>query len=92
MVSYSSKMVTLPETILNKQFHFIYIVGGDGPTGRLLRYNPQRDVWTILASTRQRREHTGAVAFQGKIVVVGGRFRNRGESLFQFINGPETEG
>ncbi len=58
---------------------FIYIVGGDGPTGRLLRYNPQRDVWTILASTRQRREHTGAVAFQGKIVVVGGRFRNRGE-------------
>lgn len=59
--------------------HHIYLVAGEGPTGRLLRYDPKVDRWLALAPTDQRREHTGAVVFEGKIVVIGGRYRGYGE-------------
>lgn len=59
--------------------NYIYVIGGNGPSGKLLRYDPLQNTWKPLASNRQRREHIGGVAFQGKLVVVGGRFRGVGE-------------
>jgi N-acetylneuraminic acid mutarotase len=58
---------------------YIYVVGGEGPSGKTLRYDPKEGLWTTLAATRVRREHTAAVAFERKIVVVAGRYRGQGE-------------
>lgn len=58
---------------------YIYIAGGNGPSGKLLRYDPGKDSWLTLAPTRVRREHTAAVAFDAKLVVIGGRYGGQGE-------------
>ena len=58
---------------------FIYVVGGTGTTGETLRYNPSNDSWKKLGSTHQRREHISAVVMDGKIMVIGGRYRGVGE-------------
>ncbi len=57
----------------------IYVVGGDGPGGHTLRYDPQRDRWSTLPPTLHRREHTGASAHDGKILIAGGRWSGVGE-------------
>lgn len=49
-----------------------YVVGGGGPTGSLLRYHPKRDKWTRLTPLMERREHTSAVALDGRIYAIGG--------------------
>lgn len=58
---------------------YIYVVGGDGPGGHLLRYDPAGDSWRSFAPNLQRREHTSAVAWQGRILAVGGRWSGVGE-------------
>ncbi len=58
---------------------YLYVVGGDGPGGHTLRYDPARDRWSTLPPTLVRREHTSAVAHDGRIVVAGGRWAGVGE-------------
>lgn len=52
---------------------YIYIVGGRGATGDLLRYDPVADAWSSLASLGQLREHLAAVTIDGKIYALAGR-------------------
>ncbi|MCI0668787.1 MAG: hypothetical protein L0Y38_11385 [Methylococcaceae bacterium] len=58
---------------------FIYIAGGEGPSSRLLRYDPKQDQWVRLAATQWRRDHSSAVVFHDRIVVIGGRYPASGE-------------
>lgn len=58
---------------------FIFVVGGAGPTGKTMRYNPKKDTWKMLESTYQRREHLAAVVIEEKIMVIAGRYRGVGE-------------
>jgi N-acetylneuraminic acid mutarotase len=53
---------------------FLYVVGGTGDTGDLLRYDPGENAWTRLAPLLERREHTAAVAVEGEIYALGGRW------------------
>ncbi len=69
---------------------FIYVVGGDGPGGHTLRYDPARDHWTTLPPTLMRREHTGAVARDGQIIVAGGRWAGVGELDSSEVFDPTT--
>ncbi|ADJ27298.1 Kelch repeat-containing protein [Nitrosococcus watsonii] len=70
---------------------FIYVVGGKGPSGRLLRYDPQRDVWTFLKAMKQRREHIRSVVFKDKIAAIGGRYQGVGELRSVEIYDPATD-
>jgi N-acetylneuraminic acid mutarotase len=70
---------------------FIYVVGGKGPSGKLLRYSPQQDSWTALKGTHERREHTRSVVFEGKIIVIGGRYQGSGELSSIEIYDPATD-
>lgn len=58
---------------------YIYLVGGVGPSGRTMRYHPNKRTWKMLAATKQRREHAAAVLIQAKIMVIGGRYTGVGE-------------
>lgn len=58
---------------------FIYALGGDGPSGRSMRYDPQRDEWKPLPASNARREHVAAAVIGRKIYLIGGRFRGVGE-------------
>jgi N-acetylneuraminic acid mutarotase len=58
---------------------YIYILGGVGGSGALLRYDPADNSWDSLASPAQAREHTAAVALDGLIYAVGGRWAGVGE-------------
>lgn len=58
---------------------FVFAVGGDGPSGALLRYDPVRDAWQRLPASLQRREHTAAATLGGKLYLIGGRYRGAGE-------------
>jgi N-acetylneuraminic acid mutarotase len=63
---YASSAVTLDG--------FIYLVGGQGTDDTALqRYDPAADKWTRLAPLSMRRDHTVAVALEGKIWALGGR-------------------
>jgi len=59
--------------------NYIYILGGTGESNALLRYDPSSDKWTSLASLSESREHTSAVALDGKIYAIGGRWSETGE-------------
>ena len=57
---------------------FIYLVGGTGGTTALLRFDPAEDVWSVLPGPTQPREHVAAVAFNGELWVIGGRWGGTG--------------
>ncbi len=57
---------------------FIYLVGGTGGTTAMLRYEPVTEAWNILPGPSQPREHVAAVAYDGEIWVVGGRWGGTG--------------
>lgn len=60
----------------------IYVVGGI-PDGRsLFSYDPGPGTWQVLPSMNGPREHVAAVAFDGKIWVLGGRW---GEEMLQTV-------
>ncbi len=70
---------------------FIYIAGGEGPSGRLLRYDPEQDRWARLAATQSRRDHSSAVVFARRIVVIGGRHPAAGELNSTEVYDPEKD-
>ena len=51
----------------------IYLVGGV-PDGRLYAYDPGDDSWSQLADPIETREHLAAVAFEGELWALGGRW------------------
>lgn len=51
----------------------IYVVGGTGSPG-LHRYDPDDDTWITLTGPAQNREHVAAVAYQGEVWAIGGRW------------------
>jgi N-acetylneuraminic acid mutarotase len=51
----------------------IYVVGGV-PASGLLAYDPTADAWTGLEAPSERREHLAAVAVDGEIWAIGGRW------------------
>lgn len=57
---------------------FIYLVGGTGGTTALLRFDPAEDAWSVLPGPSQAREHVAAVAFNGELWVIGGRWGGTG--------------
>ena len=57
---------------------FIYLVGGTGGTTAMLRYEPDSRAWNILPGPVQPREHVAAVAYEGEIWVIGGRWGGTG--------------
>ena len=57
---------------------FIYLVGGTGGTTALLRFDPAEDSWAVLPGPSQPREHVAAVAFNGELWVIGGRWGGTG--------------
>jgi len=63
--------VTLGETI--------YVVGGVGDSDQLLAFDPVNESWRTYPGPRQPREHTGAVAYQRELWVIGGRWSGAGE-------------
>ena len=52
----------------------IYVVGGVPNGTSLYAYDPRADTWETLNSMTQAREHTAAVAFDGDLWVLGGRW------------------
>ncbi|MGH8923813.1 MAG: Kelch repeat-containing protein [Acidimicrobiia bacterium] len=52
----------------------IYVAGGVAGGTSLFAFDPANDSWEILADMRQSREHTTAVALEGKLWVLGGRW------------------
>ena len=68
---------------------FIYVVGGDGPGGNTLRYDPARNQWRVMAKNLQRREHTTAVNHFGEIMIIGGRWSGVGELASTEIFDPQ---
>lgn len=54
----------------------IYVVGGV-PDGGLLWYRPDQDRWESLASPEVEREHLAAVALDGEIWAIAGRWRGQ---------------
>ena len=57
---------------------FIYLVGGTGGTTALLRYDRRRTPGPLLPGPVQPREHVAAVAFNGELWVIGGRWGGTG--------------
>jgi N-acetylneuraminic acid mutarotase len=68
---------------------YIYIVGGVGGSGALLRYDPEDNTWESQASLAQAREHTAAVGFDGLVYVIGGRWEGMGELSSVEVYDPE---
>jgi N-acetylneuraminic acid mutarotase len=58
----------------------LYVIGGVGPEpATVLVYDPTQDRWSRLASPLPTlREHLAAVALDGRIYVIGGRWRGQG--------------
>lgn len=54
----------------------VHVVGG-APVSRLVVLDPQTGAWTELASPTQPREHLAAVAWEGRLVALGGRWQGR---------------
>ena len=50
----------------------IYALGGAGPVGDNLFYDPGADIWTAMASMPAALEGAGAASLAGKVYVVGG--------------------
>jgi N-acetylneuraminic acid mutarotase len=69
----------------------MYVMGGTGGSQALLRYDPAGNSWSRLAPHLQPREHTAAVALDGKIYLLGGRWRPPGELNTIEIYDPETD-
>jgi Kelch motif len=62
----------------------LYLVGGVGPrglAGDTLVYDPAADRWSREPGMPTPREHLGAAAAGGRVVVVGGRVRGLGNHL-----------
>ena len=57
---------------------FIYLVGGTGGTTALLRYSPRDGSWRLLPGPSQPREHVAAVALNGELWALGGRWGGTG--------------
>jgi N-acetylneuraminic acid mutarotase len=57
----------------------IYIAGGAGGTEALLEFLPDQERWQSLPGPAQPREHVSAVAFNGEIWIIGGRWHGVGE-------------
>ena len=51
----------------------VYVIGGS-PSSGLLRYDPEADAWTELNAPLASREHLAAVAHDGQIWAIGGRW------------------
>jgi N-acetylneuraminic acid mutarotase len=60
----------------------IYVVGGVARGTGLFAYDPAADSWEILAEMAQPREHVAAVALEGKLWVLGGRW---GEEMLNTV-------
>ena len=62
----------------------IYVVGGV-PDSALYRYDPSQDGWTVLPRPAEEREHVAAVALDGAVWAIAGRWtgeiRNSTESF-----------
>ncbi|MDH3632757.1 MAG: hypothetical protein OER98_16670 [Gammaproteobacteria bacterium] len=69
---------------------YIYVVGGDGPGGHTLRYDPASNRWKKLVAPRIRREHTTVVESSGQLVLIGGRWPGVGELANVEIYDPAT--
>ena len=69
----------------------IYMVGGAGGSGDLLEFSFASGQWRSLPGPAQPREHVGAVAFQGELWVLGGRWGGVGELARVEIYDPVTE-
>ena len=54
----------------------IYLAGGVPNGTSLYAYDPAADTWETLAPMAQAREHTAAVAFDGDLWVLGGRWED----------------
>ena len=50
-------------------------LGGSSSNSDLLRYDPTTDTWARLAPLQQSREHTQAVALNGYLYALGGRWQ-----------------
>lgn len=48
------------------------MIGGQGGTQALLRYDPKKDTWTKLTALQESRSHLAAVALDGKIYALAG--------------------
>jgi len=62
----------------------LYLVGGVGPGGLAvdtLVYDPAADRWSTAPGLPTPREHLGAAAAGGRVVVVGGRVAGLGDNL-----------
>jgi N-acetylneuraminic acid mutarotase len=69
----------------------IYVVGGVGGGEALLEFSFANGQWRALPGPVQPREHVSAVAFQGELWVLGGRWTGTGELATVEIFNPESE-
>jgi N-acetylneuraminic acid mutarotase len=69
----------------------IYLVGGAGGSEDLLEFSFASGQWRSLPGPAQPREHVSAVAFQGELWVLGGRWGGVGELSTVEIYNPATE-
>lgn len=69
----------------------IYVVGGVGGGENLLEFTPESGQWRLLPGPIQPREHVNAVAFQGELWVLGGRWSGVGELATVEIYNPAGE-
>ena len=51
----------------------LYVVGGQGETGRVMIYDPAADAWSTGAEMPLSRNHLAAVAVDGRVWAIGGR-------------------
>jgi len=66
----------------------IYVAGGVPVGTSLYAYDTRADTWETLPSMTQPREHTAAVAFEGDLWVLGGRW---GESMLNSVEVFDTD-
>ncbi len=69
----------------------IYVVGGVGGSEDLLEFSPENSQWRSLPGPEQPREHVSAIAYQGEMWVLGGRWSGVGELTTVEIYNPITE-
>jgi N-acetylneuraminic acid mutarotase len=68
----------------------IYVVGGAGGSEALLAFRPDTGQWHAPAGPQQPREHVSAVAYQGELWVLGGRWFGVGELATTEIYDPAS--
>lgn len=71
--------------------HKIYVVGGVGGSENLLEFTPESSQWRLLPGPVQPREHVNALAFQGELWVLAGRWPGVGELATVEIFDPAHE-